>query len=305
VSFASAAAPITINASTTAAQHAISLDKTGTQTFASATYGYAAQTALTVTVSNAGNQPTGTLAVALSGTNSNSFALSADSISSIAAGADATFTVAPIVGLAATTYTATVTVTGDNGISEQFDVSFTVTPKPITPLSPVLDHFGTWTGSGSATAKIDADHTTFVRLLKDGVEVDSKYYTITQGSTIITLSESYLKTLANGTHTFVAHFTDGRSENITMTVNAKSTGSQNGGTQNESTQNGGTQNTGTQNGGTQTTGTQTSGTQTADTGNPQTGDSSPMGLGIAALLLALGILCLVVRRMRRETVPSK
>ncbi|MCL2634172.1 MAG: Ig-like domain-containing protein [Oscillospiraceae bacterium] len=83
----------------------------------------------------------------------------------------------------------------------------------------VVTSFGEWTGSGNATAKIDADHTKFIRLLLNGVVVDSSAYTVTSGSTVITLQEHYLKTLRNGKYEFIAEFVDGKSESIVLIVN--------------------------------------------------------------------------------------
>ncbi|MDR2045303.1 MAG: Ig-like domain-containing protein [Clostridium sp.] len=105
-------------------------------------------------------------------------------------------------------------------------------PAPAAPASgtvyPVLAQFGAWDGvlaqggvwggSGPATARIDADHTKFVRLLCDGAEVDPAHYTVTQGSTVVTLQESYLAALSAGTHTFAAEYTDGRSGDIMLTI---------------------------------------------------------------------------------------
>ncbi|MCL2808093.1 MAG: hypothetical protein FWD27_08090, partial [Coriobacteriia bacterium] len=85
-----------------------------------------AQSAQTVRVTNDGNQATGALTIALSGTNAASFTLSRTSLTSIAVGGSATFTVVPRTGLAAGSYEALVTVRGTNGISESFTVSFTV-----------------------------------------------------------------------------------------------------------------------------------------------------------------------------------
>jgi len=107
--------------------YGISLSQTGDYTFASAIGGYAAQTPLTVTVTNSGSQATGALAVTSGGTNSGSFTLSKTSITGIAVSGTDTFTVVPKTGLAAGTYTATVTVSGGNGIAgKSFSVSFTV-----------------------------------------------------------------------------------------------------------------------------------------------------------------------------------
>jgi len=82
---------------------------------------------------------------------------------------------------------------------------------------PVLSHFGTWSGSGTATARIDGDHTKFVRLLLHGNVVATTNYTTAAGSTIVTLNESYLRSFANGTYNFRAEFTEGFS-NLTLIV---------------------------------------------------------------------------------------
>jgi hypothetical protein len=95
-------------------------------------------------------------------------------------------------------------------------------PDPaITPtLYNVLEHFGTWTGSGTVTGRSDGPYSGFLRLLLDGNVVDPEHYTVTPGSTIITLHESYLKTLANGTHTFRKEFIGGYADK-TLTVNVR------------------------------------------------------------------------------------
>jgi hypothetical protein len=94
----------------------------------------------------------------------------------------------------------------------------------------VVAHFGRWTGSGQATATIDADHTKFSHLSLRGATIDASAYTVTAGSTVITLKEAYLKTLPNGEHTFVAHFSDGNSEGITLTAAQKTNGGSGSGT---------------------------------------------------------------------------
>ncbi len=108
--------------------YGISLDKTGTYTFTEATVGYSALTPATVTVTNTGTGATGNLSVALSGTDASSFTLSKTSLSGLSANGSDTFTIVPKDGLAAKTYTATVTVSGENDISATFNVSFTVNP---------------------------------------------------------------------------------------------------------------------------------------------------------------------------------
>jgi hypothetical protein len=117
---------ITITGGSPSPTYNISLSQTAPYVFTAATTGYGAQTPLTVTVTNMGNQATGALTVALGGTNQGSFTLSTTSITSIASPGTDTFTVVPNTGLSAGTYTATVTVSGGNGITASFTVSFTV-----------------------------------------------------------------------------------------------------------------------------------------------------------------------------------
>lgn len=123
----------------------ISLDPTGTYTFSEATVGYDAQTLKkTVTVTNTGNAETGELTVTLS--NYNGFIVVPENrtISSITEGGSATFSIKPQASLSQGTYTATVTVSGENIVSQSFNVSFTVNPK-VLPRSIELDTTGTYT----------------------------------------------------------------------------------------------------------------------------------------------------------------
>ena len=105
--------------------YGISLSETGTYTFPAAEENYPAQTPRNVVITNSGNQPTGALTIALSGTNASAFTLSATNIASIGVGGNSNFTVVPNMELAVGVYTATVTVSG-NSISESFIVRFTV-----------------------------------------------------------------------------------------------------------------------------------------------------------------------------------
>ena len=110
----------------------ISLDKTGTMDFGIMEAGYpTAPEAQTVTITNSGTAATGALTIALDGTN---FELNKTSISDIMAGNSDTFTVQPKTGLPASTYTATVKVSGTGVTEQSFDVQFTVT-APLTAIA--------------------------------------------------------------------------------------------------------------------------------------------------------------------------
>ncbi len=95
-----------------------------------------------------------------------------------------------------------------------------VSAAPSAPtVHPVIAHFGTFDGTGTRSATVDADHTGFVRLEKDGQIVDSSHYSITPGSTVITLTENHMSAHDNGDHTYRAVFEDGYADvNLTVAV---------------------------------------------------------------------------------------
>ena len=92
-----------------------------------------------------------------------------------------------------------------------------VTPSPTPSPSPISYGFLEGTNTryirGSAegmTLKVDADIGKFSFLVQvDGNQVNTASYTVTAGSTVVTLSSAYLNTLAIGSHTIVINFTDG------------------------------------------------------------------------------------------------
>ncbi|MCL1978657.1 MAG: InlB B-repeat-containing protein, partial [Methanomassiliicoccaceae archaeon] len=124
--------------------------------------------------------------------------------------------------------------TGTGGSGTKFTASTTVTanmtvyahwrsdssgPTP-SVVYHVIDHFGEWTGSGTATAKVDAPYSKFIRLLYNGSAVSAGNYSEIDGYTVLTLNEDYLETFADGTYTFRAEFQDGYAD-IVLTVNAE------------------------------------------------------------------------------------
>jgi hypothetical protein len=83
---------------------------------------------------------------------------------------------------------------------------------------PTIKDFGSWKGSGTASATVDADDTLFEVLSLNGEIIDAANYTHTSGSSIITLSEDYLSGFADGSYTFFASYSDGNSEPLTLDV---------------------------------------------------------------------------------------
>lgn len=77
---------------------------------------------------------------------------------------------------------------------------------------------------GSLVIKGDGEISKFRNVKVDGVVVDKKNYTVTEGSTIITFKADYLKTLSVGSHTFEIIWTDGSaSTSFTIVKNASDT----------------------------------------------------------------------------------
>ena len=96
---------------------------------------------------------------------------------------------------------------------------------PATPIEyEILDGANSsWTqnSDGSLSIRGSGAFSEFVGVKVDGKSVDEKYYTVKEGSTIVTLKAGYLNTLTVGSHTLEMIWTDG-SASTTFSVNAKS-----------------------------------------------------------------------------------
>ena len=137
---------------------------------------------------------------------------------------------------------------------------------------------GTWDGKSDYVIEVqsstDDEHCIdrFDSVTNDGAKLAvGTDCTVTKGSTVITFKSDYLKSLSAGTHNIVVNFTD-NSVATTLTVTAPSTPDTN---------------------------TNTS----SSTSIPSTGESqSPlMYVGIAMIVLACGIACIIACRRKRET----
>ncbi|MDR1687385.1 MAG: S-layer homology domain-containing protein [Clostridiales bacterium] len=180
----------------------IELDPADDKDFGSAALNYTAQTPHSVTVTNSGNQATGALTVALGGANPTSFTLSKTSITSLALNGTDSFTVVPNTGLGVGNYSATVTVSGGNEISESFDVSFEVTALPVyeIELNPADDK-----DFGSATLNYTAQTPHSVTVKNTGNQTTGALTVALGGAnpTSFTLSKTSITSLAlNGTDSF-------------------------------------------------------------------------------------------------------
>ena len=124
-SFAGAPADVTI---ATGAAKTYTLNVTA-PTFADTAYGYEQPTAQTITITSSGNWDSTITKVTVSG---DDFIIGGSGGAVTAGGSINTWTVQPAAGLAAGTYTATITVTYNDNATATAPVSFTVSPKGIT-----------------------------------------------------------------------------------------------------------------------------------------------------------------------------
>ncbi len=76
-----------------------------------------------------------------------------------------------------------------------------------------------------ATFKVNGDYSLFKDLYIDNILVDKANYTIREGSTIITLKDSFTKTLSSGKHTIRVVYKDGGEASGSFTVQRESTSS--------------------------------------------------------------------------------
>ena len=127
--------------------------------------------------------------------------------------------------------TASVTVTGvaDKGYTGSVTIHFTIQAAPEAPSEPEESQPGEtkpvayritqgngaiWRRDSRKDLSFTADGAfqDFDKLLVDGKAVNTKYYTVREGSTIVTLKEAFLQHLELGSHTITLRFTDGEAE---------------------------------------------------------------------------------------------
>jgi len=113
-------------------------------------------------------------------------------------------------------YSISVSAINAGGVTPSSNTSLFTVP----PFNDIIKDFGTWAGTGTATAIIDYDFNKFVDLLFAGSSalVPGQDYIVKEGSTIITFTNAYLNTLPNGTYWFVAEFTDHISDRIELII---------------------------------------------------------------------------------------
>ena len=184
-----------------------------------------------------------------------------------------------------TTNAATLTVTE----------STTPSPDPVT--YKILDGANSsWPENtdGSLTIRGNGEMEKFQNVKVDGKIIDKKNYTVTKGSTIITLKADYLKTLATGDHTFEIVWTDGSA--TTKFAVAKNKSGDNNKNNNNNNNKKNNSNNAKNNQTTQKNPTDTKKKEQSVTA-PKTGDTSDMTLWTTLLIVSFaGAAGIVVRR---------
>ena len=196
------------------------------------------------------------------------------------------------------------------------DLTMTPESSGMAPEYKVIEGAnGTWkqNSDGILTFRANGEFSKFTGVKVDDQLVDAKNYTAVSGSTIVTLSADYLKTLSTGNHTLTVVFNDGDcSTNFTVQVAGSSTtpsnpGSGTGSGTTPSNPNGGTSGSattpsvsnGTTGAATTAGGTKVTGTNTANLNKaPKTGEDSPLALWI-------GVLCVSAFGMVGTTIYSR
>ena len=104
------------------------------------------------------------------------------------------------------------TATETSGYTGEVKVDFTIVKAPQYKITK--GDGKTWYQGSTKTLSFTAngEKKDFTKLTIDGKTVSDKYYTVKEGSTVVTLNASLLEKLELGEHTIVLHFTDGEAE---------------------------------------------------------------------------------------------
>lgn len=175
-------------------------------------------------------------------------------------------------------------------------VTESTTPSPDPVSYKILDGANSsWPENtdGSLTIRGNGEMEKFQNVKVDGKIVDKENYTVTEGSTIITLKADYLKTLATGDHTFEIVWTDGSATtNFTVAKNKSGDNNKNNNNNNKKNNSNNAKNNQT----TQNNPTDTKKKEQSVTA-PKTGDTSDMTLWTTLLIVSFaGAAGIVVRR---------
>lgn len=172
------------------------------------------------------------------------------------------------------------------------DISFTVVDPDDVPSYKIIEGNNAKYSAGSKEGlrfRFDGPADRFMLLEVDGSVVDMDSYTVESGSTIVTLSPSYLDGLEAGEHTATAYYNDGGRASATFEVAAKSDDST--GADKETDKTNSSEDSGKKDSG------KKAGEKNEPVGNlAQTGDMLPLQLTLLAVLSASTMVIATARR---------
>lgn len=212
-----------------------------------------------------------------------------------------------ITGATGATYTTGVTDRDCNGFKYQCVLSnaagsVTTATVVLTIQYQIIEGAnGSWnqnTNGGSLRIRGNGEFSKFQNVKVDGNIIDSKNYTVSEGSTIIELHADYLKTLSEGSHTFEIVWTDGAA-GTSFTVAANTSGNNSGNNSNNNDSNHGSNNSGNNDSGnTAGTAANTAAASAQELDKvPATGD--PFGIWLTLFVISLtGLAGMLARRKK-------
>ncbi len=149
---------------------------------------------------------------------------------------------------------------------------------------------------GTLAIRGDGEIAKFQSVKVDGNVIDPSNYTVTEGSTIITLKADYLKTLSEGSHTFELVWTDGSaSTNFTVAANTSGKDTKDDDKSDDKDSNGNNESEGNAD----SSGTGANNNVAAQTKSPKTGDASGIWLTLFAISL-VGLAGILFRRKKAD-----
>ena len=216
-----------------------------------------------------------------------------------------------ITGATGATYTTGVTDRDCNGFKYQCVLSnaagsVTTATVVLTIQYQIIEGAnGSWnqnTNGGSLRIRGNGEFSKFQNVKVDGNIIDSKNYTVSEGSTIIELHADYLKTLSEGSHTFEIVWTDGAA-GTSFTVAANTSGNNSGNNSNNNDSNHGSNNSGNNDSGnTAGTAANTAAASAQELDKvPATGD--PFGIWLTLFVISLtGLAGMLARRKKLSLI---
>ena len=184
------------------------------------------------------------------------------------------------------TITLTITLTGEPAVNPEYRIT------------DGADSSWVQNTDGSLVIKGNGEISKFKNVKVDGKVIGSKNYTVTEGSTIITLKPKFLKTLSEGSHSFEIVWTDGTAKTSFTVAKNTAGGDNNDNDDDDNNKNdNNNKNDSSNNSGSNNTAGSSDNTAQTLTKSPKTGDDS--GLWIAIIMASIaGFVLVLVRRKK-------